>query len=197
MLPFISFGLISVAGIMVGKRNADARKTRQRKKPRLSSSSIEIVSHKIQEEKHMILSSEEIPMDNRYGNKLLSSEHEFSQTASVSLSLGNNRRMSAEHKSTLWKIIESKTALEMSRNLGVEVGSQISRRVRLKFATEPGEFVRYQVVWQQQNQRGIFTIRAGKRMIELPYLIHYGLTHSVTSLPGESLTHNQSELPQP
>ena len=188
MLPFISFGVLSVASIIMGNRFADARKKRPPKTSQpQSSASVHILAQRTIAETSMILATEEIPMDNRFGNKQFSSEHEFSQTASVSLALGNNRIISAAKKSNLWKLLESKTELEIGKNLGVDVGSQISRRVRLRFATDPGEFVRYRVVWQQQSQRGIFDIRAGKRIFQLPYMVTYGLSHSVESLPGESV----------
>lgn len=187
MLPFISFGVISVASVVMGRRFSDARKKRRPKttQPK-TASSVQILAQRVVEEKKLTLATENIPMDNRFGNRLLSSEHEFSQTASVSLTLGDSRRVAATQKSALWKLLESKTELEIGKNLGVEVGSQVIRRVRLKFATDPGQFVRYQVVWQQQSQRGFFEIRAGKHRLQLPYMIAYGLTHTVESLPGES-----------
>lgn len=191
MLPFIAFGVISAASIITGRRCAEARKKRsvQNTAPK-DSLSIQILAHRILEESHIILATEDVPMDNRYGNKLFSSEHEFSQTATVSLELGNNNRLDTAYKSTLWSVLESKTGLEISKSLGTEIGSQINRRVRLKFATDPGQFVRYRVVWHQQNQRGVFDMRVGKRIVQLPYMVAYGLSHTVESLPGESKKNN-------
>ena len=187
MLPFIAFGVISTTGIVMGRRFSATRKKRRAKQaPPQTANSVRILAHRIVEEDKLILATEQVPMDNRFGNKLLSSEHEFSQTATVSLEIGGNRRISAANKSTLWKVLESKTELEVGKSLGTEIGSQISRRVRLKFATDPGQFVRYRVVWQQQSQRGIFEILVGKRIVQLPYMVAYGLSHTVESLPGES-----------
>ena len=185
MLPFISFGIVSITSIVVGKRLSNARKKRKAgsPQPKKDGLHVQILAHRVIEKKKLLLATEDLPMDNRFGNKLLSSEHEFSQTASISLTLGNNRRIAAAHKSTLWRVLESKTEGEIGKSLGIEVGSQVSRRVRLKFATDPGQFVRYRVVWQQESQRGIFDVQAGKHKLQLPYMVAYGLTHTVESLP--------------
>lgn len=186
MLPFLAFGILSTASIVMGNRFSDARAQRKEKTAHLRASTrVKILAHRIAEEKNRVLATEEVPMDNRFGNKLLSSEHEFSQTATVALELGDSRRIAAASKSTLWKILESKTEWEIGKNLGMEIGSQINRRVQLKFATDPGQFVRYRVIWQQQSRRGLFEIQAGKRIFQLPYMVAYGLTHTVESLPGE------------
>lgn len=198
MLPFLSFGLLSATGLVVGRRFANKRKKQRAKQDTDHTPvSVQIVGHRILEEKTQILAREEIPMDNRFGNKTLSSEHEFSQTASVSVELGDHRRLATLKRSSLWKILENKTELELGKNLGVDIGSQISRRVRLKFATDPGQFVRYQVVWIQQGRRGTFTVRAGKRTLHLPYMVAYGLSHRVDSLPGESVAPAPAPSPAP
>ncbi|MEO5339598.1 MAG: hypothetical protein H7837_03625 [Magnetococcus sp. MYC-9] len=189
MLPFLYAGAVSVLGAVMGKRFAENHKKRQLHKepPQPTTLSVRILAHRILEERTLILAAEDIPMDNRFGNKQLSSEHEFSQTANISLELGNSRRVTTAAKTTLWSLLESKAEAELGKSLGIEVGSQVSRRVRLRFATDPGQFVRYRVVWQQQSQRGVLEIQAGKHLFPLPYLIAYGLSHRVESLPGESI----------
>ena len=188
MLPFLYAGTLSLLGMVMGKQLAKAHNKRQAKNPpSISPLSLHILAHHILEESTLTLATEDVPMDNRFGNKQLSSEHEFSQTATVSLELGSNKRVSAAAKSTLWSLLENKAELEVGKNLGIEVGSQISRRVRLRFATDPGQFVRYRVVWQQHSQRGMLEVQVGKHSLPLPYLVAYGLSHTVESLPGESI----------
>lgn len=193
MVPFLYAGAVSIIGVVLGKRLANAHK-----KPKTSGDgrlqtrlSVHILAHHILEESHLILATEDVPMDNRFGNKSLSSEHEFSQTATIALELGDSKRLSVAAKTTLWQLLESKAEAELGKSLGIEVGSQINRRVRLRFATDPGEFVRYRVIWQQQSQRGMLEIQAGKHIFQLPYLVAYGLSHTVESLPGESIVRMQ------
>lgn len=184
MIPFISAGLVSMLGVVMGKRLA-RRHTRQEKTR--SALSVQILAHRVLGEETLILATEDVPMDNRFGNKPLGSEHEFHQTATVSLDLGDSRRITATAKSTLWNLLENRAELELGKSLGIEVGSQVSRRVRLRFATDPGQFVRYRVVWTQQSQRGVLEIQAGRHIFQVPYLVAYGLSHTVESLPGESI----------
>ncbi|MBF0585160.1 MAG: hypothetical protein HQL80_13135 [Magnetococcales bacterium] len=190
MLPFIAAGAVSILGVVMGKRLAKAHNKQENAhslqlKPGLK---LQVLAHHVLEESHLVLATEDVPMDNRFGNKTLSSEHEFSQTATIELELGNNKRVSAAAKTDFWHLLENKAELELGKSLGIEVGSQINRRVRLRFATDPGQFVRYRVIWQQQSQRGILEIRAGRQLFHLPYLVAYGLSHAVESLPGESLS---------
>lgn len=199
MLPFIYAGAVSVIGVLMGKRLANAqKKPKTGRDGRLHSRmTLHIVAHHVLEESHLILATEEVPMDNRFGNKPLSSEHEFSQTATIGLELGDGRRLSVGAKTTLWRLLESKAESELAKSLGIEVGSQINRRVRLRFATDPGQFVRYRVVWQQQSQRGMLEIQAGEHRVQLPYLVAYGLSHTVESLPGESIPSSKNHpLPE-
>ncbi|MEO5352705.1 MAG: hypothetical protein H7835_05760 [Magnetococcus sp. XQGC-1] len=184
MLPYIAAGVVSMLGAVMGKRFATRRKPPGRLQ---TASSVQILAHHVLEESRLVLATEDVPMDNRFGNKPLSSEHEFNQTATVSVDLGDSRRIAASAKSTLWSLLESKAEMELGKSLGIEVGSQVSRRVRLRFATDPGKFVRYRVIWQQQSQRGVLEIQAGRHIFQIPYLIAYGLSHTVESLPGESI----------
>lgn len=187
MLPYlIPVGIASVLGVVAsrflvpgssGNGAAVARKK--------TGVSIEVVNHTILEEEPVVLATEEVPLDNRFGNKLLYSEHEFARTASVSLRVEQGRKNSASMRSTLWKLLESQTEGAISNTLDAKVGSQISRRVRLKFSTDPGCLVRYQVVWQQTARRGVLTLAVGSRLVEVPYMVSYGLFHSVRSTPGE------------
>ncbi|MBF0461914.1 MAG: hypothetical protein HQL87_11000 [Magnetococcales bacterium] len=188
MLPFLYAGVVSVVGVVLGKRLAAAQASRPGGQvARRSTLTVQVLAHRLLEETRQTLATEEVPMDNRFGNKPLSSEHEFSQTATVSLELGDSRRVTTATKTTLWGLLENKAELAVGKGLGIEVGSQITRRVRLRFATDPGQFVRYRVVWQQMSQRGVLEMRAGRQIVQLPYLVVYGLSHTVESLPGESL----------
>ena len=187
MLPFIYAGVVSTLGVILGKRLAAAHQRSTGGLPRQTSASVRLLAHHVLEETNQVLATEEVPMDNRFGNKPLSSELEFSQTAAIALELGENNRVTTGSKTTLWRLMENRAELELGKSLGIEVGSQISRRVKLRFATDPGQFVRYRVVWQQQSQRGILELQAGRHVFQLPYLIAYGLSHTVESLPGESI----------
>ncbi|MEO5364484.1 MAG: hypothetical protein H7838_12790 [Magnetococcus sp. DMHC-8] len=199
MLPFIYAGVVSTIGALMGRRLAEAHHRRRASKAdRLpTTSSVRILAHHLLAETTLTLATEDVPMDNRFGNKPMSSEHEFSQTATISLELGDSHRVAAGAKTTLWNLLESKAEMEIGKNLGVEVGSQINRRVRLRFATDPGQFVRYRVVWQQQSRRGVLEIQAGRHIFQLPYLIAYGLSHTVESLPGESIAKRPKPGHQP
>lgn len=198
MLQFIPLGIASFAGYLLGKKLFDPTYTKTpattdanppSTMPPASHPSVQILAEHIQSEEAVILATEEIPLDNRFGNQQLSSEHEFSRTATVAIKLDKSSKMVSDFKSSLWNLLESRTQIEMSKSLGVAAGAEITRRIRLKFAVNPGRFVIYRVVWKQTSRRGILEISAGGKIVEVPYLVTYGLTHVV-----ESIQHNEDPI---
>ncbi len=192
MLPYlIPLGIASAVGIFAARVLVPTHARPKKGTPPAlqpdSGVTVTVVDHALQEETEVVLATEEIPLDNRFGNKLLHSEHEFARSASISLQVGRGNRQGATMRSTLMKLLESRTEGEISKNLGIKIGSQISRKVRLKFSTDPGCLVRYRVIWKQHSRRGIFTLGIGSKRVEVPYLVAYGLFHSVESQPGEEV----------
>ncbi len=197
MYQLIPMGIASLAGYILGKKlfglPADKSKTdeaindgNQDSFPLAKHPSIQILAEHLQSEEEVILATEEIPLDNRFGDQLLTSEHEFARSASVAMKLDKSSKMVSDFKSSLWSFIESRTQLELGKSLGISAGTEITRRIRLKFAVDSGRFVIYRVIWKQSSRRGIFEISAGGKIVEVPYLITYGLTHVVESVQNNN-----------
>lgn len=191
MWPLIHMSVASVVGILVGKKIFPTKATTGRgAREKKASLSFQVLRHAVLEEKNRVLATEEVPLDNRFGGKVLESEHEFSHSATVVVKVGREGKSVAGLRTGLWKLLESRTEGEVAKSLGIETGSRITRRVRLRFATNAGQFVRYRVIWSQQSRRGLLTVRVGRETLTLPYFIAYGLSHAVESLPesrGETL----------
>ena len=190
MLPYlIPLGIGSAIGIIAARVLVPTPRSNSGSPLKTSGSGVvvSVLDHHILKETEVVLATEEIPLDNRFGNKLLHSEHEFVRTASISLQVGHGNKQGATMRSTLLKLLESRTEGEISKNLGIKVGSQINRKVRLKFSTDPGCLVRYQVIWKQHACRGTYTLGIGTKKIKTPYMVAYGLFHSVESRPGEEV----------
>ncbi|MBF0427599.1 MAG: hypothetical protein HQL94_01640 [Magnetococcales bacterium] len=183
MYQLIPYGISSFVGYLLGKKLfASEDKPPSDLSPLRGHPSIQIVAEQILTEDPVVLATEEIPLDNRFGNKLLSSEHEFARTATVAMKLDRGSKLVSDFKSSLLDFLETRTQLELGKSIGVSAGAEITRRIRLKFAVDPGRFVLYRVVWKQTSRRGIFEIMAGGKMVEVPYLATYGLTHVVESV---------------
>ncbi|MEO5366783.1 MAG: hypothetical protein H7831_10595 [Magnetococcus sp. WYHC-3] len=141
-----------------------------------------VVNFEVRQETRVLLASESVPLDNRFGSHDLVSEHEFIQSAQVKLDLEREREESGALKSDVWKLFQLQATHSVTRRLGVEVGAEITRRVRLRFSAAPGCRVAYRVNWQQEVSRGVFLVRVRKRMLEIPFMVTYGLSHSVESI---------------
>lgn len=189
MVQLIPLGISSLVGYLLGKKLfgviESAPTPAKSTQPPLHAA-IQIVAERILTEEVVILATEDIPLDNRYGNQLLTSEHEFSRTATVAMKLDRSAKMMSDFKTSFWNLLESRTQLELSKSLGITAGSEITRRIRLKFAVDPKRFVIYRVIWKQTSRRGVFEIVAGGKNVEVPYLVTYGLTHVVESVQNKA-----------
>lgn len=190
MLPFLlPVGVFSAVGYVLGQRAA--KKAADGEEP-VSSKEIrvEIIRDHVFSDESLILATEDVPLDNRFGDRVLTSDNEFSRTATVALDIDRSTEVSSSWRSGFGKMFTSEIAGELSRSLGVKIGSHISRRIRLNFAVSPHKQVIYRVVWRQESRRGEFEIMVnGKRRFRVPYLITYGLSHSVESIEDMSMFH--------
>lgn len=190
MLPFLlPVGVFSAVGYLLGRQAA--KKNKNGEEPvRADEMRIEMIRDHVFSDESFILATEDVPLDNRYGDRVLSSDNEFSRTATVTLDIDRSTEVNSSVRSGFGKLFSSQIGGELSKTLGVRVGSQITRKIRLNFSVSPYKKVLYRVVWKQESRRGEFDIMVnGKRRFRVPYLITYGLSHSVESLEGVDVTH--------
>ncbi|MBF0448105.1 MAG: hypothetical protein HQL67_07895 [Magnetococcales bacterium] len=194
MLPLlIPAGLSAALGVVIGKKIANFSRDGLRL-GKLSGSfgrevGVEIVKERILRDETLILAIEEVPLDNRFGVEKLSCDHEFIRSATISLDIERSREVGSSIRTSLWKVLESKASGELSRSLGVRMGSQLTRRVRLSFSVARKRSVNYRIIWKQESRRGEFDVRiANKRNYTIPYMVTYGLSHSVESADGGHFT---------
>lgn len=189
MLPFLlPMGLFSAVGYVLGKQAA--KKNKSGEEPIHSNEiRVEIIRDHVFSDESLILATEDIPLDNRYGDRVLNSENEFSRSATVTLDIDRSTEVNSSLRSGFGKIFSSQIGGELSKSLGVRVGSQINRKIRLNFSVSPYKKVLYRVIWKQESRRGEFEIMVnGKRRFRVPYLITYGLSHAVESIEGMEVT---------
>ncbi|MBF0283514.1 MAG: hypothetical protein HQL51_03550 [Magnetococcales bacterium] len=188
MLPFLALGAAigSVVGFTAGRKLADWEADGNAGwvgENAMDRQSCRVVQEQVIQEESVILATEDVPLDNRFGNRVLVSEHEFSRTATTTLKMIHTRELDSASEFDVG-VLESLVKGRFTQQLGMDMGSQISRRIRLKFEADPGKFVHYRVVWKQESRRGILHIEVKGKSHRLPYLVTYGLFHSVESLPG-------------
>ena len=188
MLPLlIPAGISAALGVFLGRKAAkvvgDDRLKNKISKPFNKPVTIEILREYIVSDETLVLATEEVPLDNRYGSQHLTSEHEFVRTATISMEIDRSREIGTSLRTSIWKAFETRASGELSKSLGVKVGSQISRRVRLRFSVAPQKAANYRIIWRQESRRGEFDVLVGnKRRYKVPYLVTYGLSHSVESI---------------
>ncbi|MBF0422907.1 MAG: hypothetical protein HQL73_07930 [Magnetococcales bacterium] len=190
MLPILlPVGVFSAVGYLLGQRAA--KKTAKGEEPiGPKEIRVEIIRDHVFSDESLILATEDVPLDNRFGDRVLTSDNEFQRTATVALDIDRSTEVNSSLRSGFGKIFSSEIAGELSRSLGVKIGSQISRRVRLNFSVSPHKKVLYRVIWKQESRRGEFEVLVnGKRRFRVPYLITYGLSHSVESIEDMDVYH--------
>ncbi|MBF0322789.1 MAG: hypothetical protein HQL62_07605, partial [Magnetococcales bacterium] len=87
-----------------------------------------------------------------------------------------------ELRAELWKLVQNKASLAVSRRWGMDVGGEIQRRIKLRFTVGPGSMVCHRVKWKQNMRRGVFLVRHPEGTMELPYMVSYGLSHEVETI---------------
>lgn len=183
----IPTGLTAAAGLLLGRKiakigsNLGSKGTlsKQFNKPL----TVEIAREYILSDETLVLATEEVPLDNRFGSHVLTSEHEFVRSASVALDIDRSREIGSSVRSGIWKAFEARASGELSKSLGVKIGSNITRRVRLKFSVAPQRAVNYRIIWKQESRRGEFElVIGGRKRYKVPYMVTYGLCHSVESV---------------
>ncbi len=186
MLQMIPYGIAAVVGGLVGKQAVPVFVGLEKSLKQVTSTpAVQLLRSAIVEEPPVVLATEEIPLDNRFGNKILVSEHEFVRTATISLTVVQDNNLVRGLRGSWLPILESLAQKEVKKTLGVELNSQITRRVKVVFSTEPGYLVRYRVVWKQDSRRGLLEVGVGGETYVVPYLVTFGLSHAIESIAGE------------
>ncbi|MBF0460327.1 MAG: hypothetical protein HQL87_02930 [Magnetococcales bacterium] len=183
MLPLLSLvaagTLTAVAVVRAKRRSAAGRAQGGRGLPL---GTFQVVGQKMVAETEQILATEEVSLDNRFGNQPLVSDHEFCRSATVSIETDWSGHWDGLTSANLLTALKAELQCRLARKLGVEAGTQISRQIRLKFTVAPGKKVLYRVVWKQTAQRGLFEVGVGGQVCTVPYLITFGLAHAVQSV---------------
>ncbi|MEI6413286.1 MAG: hypothetical protein WCP34_03360 [Pseudomonadota bacterium] len=187
MLQLIPYALAAVAGGLLGKKYYPLfTQFEEDPQPVTMVPTLRLLRESVIEERPIVLATEEIPLDNRFGNKILVSEHEFVRTATITLSMARDQVTTAGLKANWWPILENMAQEEIKNTLGIELNTQITRRVKVIFSTEPGHLVRYRVIWKQDSRRGLLEVNVGGEVYAVPYLVTFGLSHAIESIAGES-----------
>ncbi|ABK44746.1 hypothetical protein Mmc1_2245 [Magnetococcus marinus MC-1] len=146
---------------------------------------MEIEDEVFLDEKTVTLASEEIVLDNRFGNHSIYSEHDFIRSADIKLEFTSGKDFGLGSQSRLLRVLEYKANQFLSQRLGGRAGSQIERRVHLRLVAERETRAIYRIHWKQSSCRGLFVVRIGDKKIELPYMASYGLFHEVESIKDD------------
>lgn len=184
LLTLVATGSFAAASILRARRRGRAALARKQAQV-ARGSSFSVLEHQQLTEEAVVLAAEDVPLDNRFGNKTFVSEHDFSRTAVVSMELESGRQLDSLSRFGFFETMKADLQTRLSQDLEVEIGSQLSRSVRVRFSAAPGEKVRYRLTWKQNIQRGLFKVAVGGKVHEIPYLVSYGLSHVVESLSVE------------
>ena len=121
-------------------------------------SSFKFIDDELQAEEEVVIAVEYMPLDNRFGSSTVVSEHEFTRTEKTNLILNETRELQGSIKGEFWSVIQANVQNTLAETLGVEIDSEISRRVSIKLEAPPGKLVRYRISWRQTKRTGKVTL---------------------------------------
>ncbi|GAB6054417.1 hypothetical protein JCM17960_32370 [Magnetospira thiophila] len=134
----------------------------------------------------VVVTTEDVPLDNREGSDTLISEHSFSCTAESHLSMERTTETNLFVEQGVVKIIEAGLAHSLEKSLGMKVGVEESRGLHVTFKVAPKTKVLYRIIWKQRLHKGNLVLKKGSQRLKLPFTVTHGLTHEVEALPVES-----------
>lgn len=181
LLPIVGFTAIALLGYAAGAKGNTPRPRRKTRAVRRIGGFLVSTPRTLQEQP-VVLASEEIPLDNTFGNRLLVSEHEFSRTATVTVELDRTQALSSLTHAGTSAALRAEMRARLTDTLELEIGAQLIRRVRLRFSVGPGDKGLYRLTWVQTASHGVFDVNGNGRKMEIPYLITYGLSHQVATI---------------
>ena len=139
------------------------------------------LDEKLVEDSEVVVETQKVEMDNRYGHGPIQTERELSYSTNISFHLERTQEVEGQIGLDAWNTIEAQISYKMSKALGVEIGHQITERVRIAIEVPPGKLSIYQILWKQNIRKGVASVKTGSKIINLPYSIIYGLSSSVKS----------------
>jgi hypothetical protein len=155
-----------------------------------SNREVKFVGNKALAQGNVVIAEEEIPMDNRHGDSAVFSEHEFSKTVTTTLTVEKSSEILGGLDAKLWSLIEAKIKNNVGKSLGIQIGTEVSRKVTVKLEVPPHKFVVYRILWKQHTLKGRVNLEVGGNELELPYETSYGLFHSIESIAPETAVQN-------
>ena len=199
-LPIVAIGYLGAATIDKFKqkkfRVTKQAQQKKRSKPIIKTEDIRIVEESVIEDSNVILSKEDVPLDNRFGEKSLMSEHLFSRTANITMEMERTKDFSGSLGADIFSLLEAKAQTKLSRALGFKIGSEITREIKLKFSAAPGQFAHYIVTWKQDTRRGVYKMTMDNKQYSIPFMVTYGLCHSVESIDEKNNKNKIEQKPQ-
>ncbi|CCQ74673.1 hypothetical protein [Magnetospira sp. QH-2] len=138
----------------------------------------------LEQPNRVMISSEEIPLDNRQGSDTLVSEHSFRCAATSKLSVDRETDSGVFLEQGLIKIVEAGLSHSLEKGMGLAVGHEEERSLRLRFSVAPGAMSRYRITWKQEQRHGRLVLNQDGKRLKLPFTVTHGLTHEVEALPA-------------
>jgi hypothetical protein len=140
--------------------------------------------------KTMVVAVEEIPLDNRYSDTDIKSEHSFSHSANASVEIVHHNEAELKFGTDLWKLLESQVSYRLGREIEQDIGTRIQREVNLTFHAAARTRVHYKVIWKQSMRWGSVIWQMGNKVNKIPFVVHYGLFAEVISIASDKLQAN-------
>ncbi len=152
MLPLIPVtlgtgaALIGASALVHGRGISRSRLRARRPVVRRATLPVRILAHHLDQGESRILGIEDVPLDNRNGTEKVVSEHEFSRTATNRFSIQATRNIERSLGAEALSVLKGRLETEVGRKLGIDVGTEITRLIRLRFIAGPGQLAHYRVV---------------------------------------------------
>ncbi len=146
---------------------------------------IQFVKELSVQESEEVVSTEEYPLDNRYGDQAFSTVHQVSRESTNELSVDTSGQLNGKVGLEVFTAIKAEIEAQVSQQTGQKIGEKVTESQTLTFSVGPKSSVLYQVVWKRKIRSGERLYLSGGNPVTVPYRVNYGLSCEVRT---EALT---------
>lgn len=141
--------------------------------------SIQFVKELSVQESEEVVSTEEYPLDNRYGDQAFSTVRQVSRESTNELSVNTSGQLNGKVGIEVFTAIKAEIEAQVSQQTGQKIGEKVTESQTLTFSVGPKSSVLYKVVWKRKIRSGERLYLSGGNPVTVPYRVNYGLSCEV------------------
>ena len=126
-----------------------------------------------------VVGTEEITLDNSFGEADLSMEKVLSRETTNEFSVEQSGEATASVSADVFSVVKAELGMQLSRKTGQTAGQKVTESQTFRLTAKARERVTYRVVWKRTVRTGIYRYSINGVPASVAYRLNYGLSSEV------------------